>query len=214
MPWTLRALAVAVLLLLAACTYGPERTELRPGNVMAKPQSHELAVTLEYWRVRDPTGALNTFPNGGVPRVMHREARVYRLDLDQGSAERIATLPDFGGIPQPQSVWIAGWQGDDLYFSVFGLGRDRHGGDDPSDERRSWFRVTEDGALSEIDAPPAGLESGRNSGPTPSPPFLRWSAGHLDVEIAIDARLSETSQTARLRFDPQTGEPQLTMPET
>ncbi len=212
MSWTLRALAVSAIFMLTACSYGPERTYLRLGNVATKPQSHQLAVTLEYWRVKDPTGALNTFPNGGIPKVIYREARVYRFDLDQGTAERVATLPDFGDIPHPKSISLAGWQGDALYFSVFGYGVDRRGGDDHRDERRLLFRITDDGALTEIDQLPAVLESGRNSGPAQSPPFLRWSAGHLDVEIAIDARLSETTHTARLSFDPETGEPRLSMP--
>jgi hypothetical protein len=207
-----RALVVSAVLALAACSYGPERTALRLGNVVAKPQSHQLAVTLEYRRVREPTGALNTFPNGGIPKVMAREARVYLFDLQRGTAELAAVIPDFGGIPQPKSVWIEGWQADALYFSLFGYGEGRRGGDDHADERRLFFRITADGGVSELGRLPADLERGRNSGPAESPPFLRWSAGHLDVEIAIDALLSETARRARLTFDPETGEPRLSMP--
>lgn len=212
MSLVLRALAVPAILMLAACSYGPERTALDLGNVVAKPQSHQLAVTLEYRRVRDPTGFLNTFPNGGIRKVMHREARVYLCDLDRGTAELVATIPDFGGIPQPKSVWIQGWQADALYFSLFGYGGDQRSGDDLSDERRLFFRITADGGVAKIGKLPADLERGRNSGPAQSPPFLRWSAGHLDVEIAIDARVSETTRRARLAFDPETGEPRLSMP--
>ncbi|NGX16253.1 hypothetical protein, partial [Wenzhouxiangella sp. XN24] len=182
------------------------------GNVVAKPQSHQLAVTLEYRRVRDPTGFLNTFPNGGIRQVIHREARVYLCDLGRGTAELVATVPDFGGIPNPKSAWIEGWQADALYFRLFGYGGDRRRGDDLSDERRLFFRITPDGRVIEIHELPEGLERGRNSGPAQSPPFLRWSAGHLDVEIAIDARFSETTRLARLTFDPETGEPRLSMP--
>jgi hypothetical protein len=182
------------------------------GNVVAKPQSHQLAVTLEYRRVREPTGFLNTFPNGGIHQVIHREARVYLCDLDRGTAELVATIPDFGGIPHPKSVWIAGWQGNALYFSLFGYGIDRRDGDDHSDERRLFFLIAADGRVSEIGELPADLERAHNSGPAESPPFLRWSAGHLDVEIAIDARVSETTRLARLTFDPETGEPRLSMP--
>jgi len=212
MSLVLRALAVPAILILAACSYGPEHTALSLGNVVAKPQSHQLAVTLEYRRIREPTGFLNTFPNGGIHRVTHREARVYLCDLDRGTAELVATIPDFGGIPKPKSVWVGGWQADALYFSLSGYGEDRGGGDDHADERRLFFRITADGGVIEIGKLPAELERGRNSGPAQSPPFLRWSAGHLDVEIAIDARFSETTRLARLTFDPETGEPRLSMP--
>ena len=212
MSLVLRALAVPAILILAACSYGPERTAMSLGNVVAKPQSHQLAVTLEYRRLKEPTGFLNTFPNGGIHQVIHREARVYLCDLDRGTAELVATIPDFGGIPNPKSAWVEGWQADALYFRLFGYGGDRRSGDDLSDERRLFFRITPDGRVIEIHELPEGLERGRNSGPAQSPPFLRWSAGHLDVEIAIDARFSETTRLARLTFDPDTGEPRLSMP--
>lgn len=208
----LRAFVVPAVLLLAGCSYGPERTAVGLGNVVAKPQSHQLAISIEYWRVQEPTGLLNTFPDGGKPRVIDREARVYLCDLDGGTVELVAAIPDFAGIPHPKSVWIQGWQRNALYFSLFGYGKDRQGGDDLSDERRLFFRIAPDGRVSEIGELPAGLEQARNSGPTESSPFLRWSVGHLDVEIAIDERVSETSRVARLTFAPETGEPRLSMP--
>jgi hypothetical protein len=212
MSLVLRALAVPAIFMLAACSYGPERTALALGNVVAKPQSHQLAVTLEYWRIREPTGALNTFPNGGIPKVIHREARVYLCDLDRGTAELVATIPDFGGIPQPKAAWIEGWQADVLYVRLFGYGGKPRSGDDLADERRLFFRITADGGVTEIGALPEGLERGRNSGPAQAPPFLRWSQGNLDVGIAIDALFSETTRPAHLTFDSETGEPRLSMP--
>lgn len=207
-----RAIVVSVLLLLAACGYGPERTALSLGNVVAKPHSHTFAVSLEYARVKDPTGIVNTFPNGGTLQVIYREARVYRGDLDRGTVELVATIPDFAGIPQPKEVFIQGWQADTLYFSLFGYGGDAWTGDDLSDERRLFYRVTADGRMDAVDHLPADLERGRNSGPLDPPPFLRWSKGHLDVEIAMDARVSETTGLARLTFEPESGEPRLSMP--
>ena len=212
MSLTWRTIVVAAVLMLAACSYGPERTVLRQGNVVAKPESHQLAVSLEYQRAREPTGFLSTFPDGGKPRVISREARVYLCDLERGTVELVAAIPEFGGIPQPKSVWIAGWQADALFFSLFGYGKDRQGGDDLSDERRLFFRIDPGGRVREVGELPPGLEQAGNSGPVESPPFLRWSVGHLDVEIAIDARVSKTTRLARLTFAPDTGEPHLSMP--
>ena len=137
---------------------------------------------------------------------------MYRGDLDSRTVELVASIPDFGGIPQPKSVWIAGWQADALYFSLFGYGEGKRGGDNHSDERRLFFRIAADGRVDELDKLPVDLQRAHNSGPAQSPPFLRWSKGHLEVEIAIDARVSETSDFARLTFEAETGEPRLSMP--
>lgn len=182
------------------------------GNVAAKPHSHLIAMSLNYERIRDPERFLSTFPNGGVPKILRREARVYLCDLDAGSIDLVAIIPDYAGIPQPKSVWIEGWQGDDLFFSLFGYGGDARTGDDLSDPRRLLYQVTADGATTIVDTIPAQLGRGRNSGPEPDPPFLRWSQGHLSVEIAIDARVREATRLARVTFQSDSGEPVLSMP--
>jgi hypothetical protein len=134
--------------------------------------------------------------------------------LDRGAIELVAAIPDFGGIPQPKSVSVHGWQSGALYFSLFGFGGNARVGDDRSDERHLFYRVTADGRLEETDHLPASMERAGNSGPSASPPFLRWSRRHLEVEIAVDARLSETTAVARLTFDPESGEPHLSMPRS
>jgi hypothetical protein len=208
----LRPLLVALILLSAACGYGPERTALRLDSIATKPCSHEIAVSVEYARVRDPTGFVSTFPNGGNPKSVFREARVYRSNLSQGSIELVAAIPDFGGIPHPKSVYIHGWKADVLYFSLFGYGGNARTGDDHADERRLFYRVNADGRIEEVHDLPVHLERGRNSGPVVSCPFLRWSRRHLDVEIAVDKRISEATDISRLTFEPVSGEPRLFIP--
>jgi hypothetical protein len=212
MSWFRRALLVSFMLLAAACSYGPERTFLDLHTFVAKPHSHQFAASIEYARIKDPTGAVNTFPNGGLEKVISREARIYLGDLDRGTIDLVVAIPDFAGIPQPKSVRVEGWKADVLYFSLFGYGGNAWDGDDLSDERRIFYRATADGRVHEVDGLPPRLERERNSGPVTSPPFLRWSQGHLDVEIAIDARVSEAVELARLTFDPETGEPRLSLP--
>lgn len=207
-----RALLAPVILLAAACSYGPERTYLELHSFVAKPQSHQFAAALEYRRVKDPSGVINTFPNGGVGKVMSREARIYLGDLDSGTMQLVVAIPDFAGIPQPKAVRIEGWVADALYFSLFGYGGNERDGDDLSDERRIFYRATADGRVDEVKDIPPRRERQRNTGPVRSPPFLRWSRGNLDVEMAIDARVSEAVEVARLTFDPETGEPRLSLP--
>jgi len=205
-------LVTLIMLVSAACSHGPERTVLDLGNFIAKPHSHQFAVSLEYARIKDPTGLVNTFPNGGIPTWMYREARVYRGDIDRGTVDLVAAIPDFAGIPRPKSVSIEGWHADVLYFSLFGYGGNSWDGDDLSDERRLFYRINADGGVHEVDALPPHLERGDNSGPVKSPPFLRWSQGHLAVEIAMDARISDTRLLTRLTFEPESGAPRLSVP--
>lgn len=212
MSWFKRLVLLLVVLLAAACSYGPERTFLDLQTFVAKPRSHQFAVSLEYARIKDPRGFINTFPNGGVRKFIAREARIYRGDLDRGTIDLVAAIPDFAGIPQPKSVRVEGWSADTFYFSLFGYGGNAWDGDDLSDARRFVYRATADGRVHQVDALPARLERADNSGPVKSPPFLRWSQEHLIVEIAIDARMSEAVDVARLTFDSETGEPELVLP--
>lgn len=212
MAWCWRALLAPTIFLATACGYGPERTYLELHSFVAKPQSHQFAAALEYRRVKDPTGVINTFPNGGVGKVLFSEARIYLGDLDSGAIHLVATIPDFAGIPQPKAVQIEGWVADTLYFSLFGYGGNAWDGDDLSDERRIFYRATADGRVDRVNDVPPQRERQSNTGPERSPPFLRWTRGRLDVEIAIDARVSETVEMARLTFDTQTGKPRLSLP--
>ena len=212
MSWIRRTLLAPFMFLAAACSYGPERTYLDLHSFVAKPHSHEFAASLEYARIKDPRGSINTFPNGGAGKVMHREARIYRGDLDRGTVDLVVAIPDFAGIPQPKAVRVEGWNADALYFSLFGYGGNDRDGDDLSDERRLFYRATADGRVQEVDALPPRLARETSSGPDGSPPFLRWSQRHLDVEIAIDERVSGAADVAKLTFDAETGESQLSLP--
>ena len=212
MTWFRWVCVFAPIFCASACGYGPEQGSARLDSIATKPRSHEIAVSLEYARVRDPTGFISRFPNGGIRKLISREARVYLCNLDRGTVELLATVPDFAGIPQPKSVRIDGWRNDELHFSLFGYGGTPWSGDDHADERRFHYRIPAGGGAHKIDALPTILERGSNSGPEKSPPFLSWSRGHLEIKIAIDERISEAGAVARLTFDPESGEPTLFAP--
>jgi hypothetical protein len=200
-------LMVLMVLGLGACSYGEPRTVVYMHNALVRPDSHILAVAVDLQRVEEPTGFLNTFPNGGRRRVLERKARVYIVDVDIETISLAAEIDEYDGIPQPSQVWIEGWLGSALCFSLFGYGGDDWSGTDNSDKRRLNYCVDEDGALLRLDALPDGVVSERGSGPLGEPPFLRLSKGHNDLDIGIDARPSDTA--ARLWLDEKTGEPNL-----
>lgn len=194
---------------LVGCSYGVERNYVEIDNALARPNSYMLAVAVDYSRVQDPTGFLNTFPNGGNLRVLERKARIYIVDVDSGIIMLVAEIDDFAGIPQPKQVWVEGWRDSTLYFSIIGYGGDAHSGDDLSDERRLAYRVDADGSLQPIDGLPTDFASTQTSGPLGRPPFLKLSKGHRDIDIWIHGRPEKTGPHARFVLDDETGEPRL-----
>lgn len=196
---------------LASCTFGPPHYEARLHHVAARSHSHQLALAVERKEVRHPTG-LNTFPNGGVSRVLSRRVKVYLVDLDRASVTTVYEGKGYDDIPRPKSVWIDGWAGDELYFSFRGYGEGRRGGDNPADPRRTDMRVEAAGPAVRVEAPPAGLAVAANSGPPGAPPFVRYRRGHLQVEAVVDGTLTDVAAKWLLTVHPETGEVALTPP--
>lgn len=192
---------------LAGCTYGPVHTTVELGNAVAQPESHTFAMASIWKRVRDPEGFLATFPDGGKQKIVELEAHVYVIDVAHRHVVRAAQIPGFAGIPQPKSVHIEGWHGGYVYFRLFGYGGSNWQGDDMSDPRRLFFRVSPGGEVDRVEQLPARLESAAQSGPTGDPPFLRLSRGHAEIEIGIDGRPGSSTHQARVVIDPETGEP-------
>lgn len=208
----LAATILSAATLLTGCSYSPERNYVEIGNAVSRPDTYTFAVAVEYRRFQSPTGFLNRFPNGGIPRILERDARIYSVDLDTRTIELRAEVEDFAGIPQPKHVRIEGWRDDFLYFSLFGYGGDQRTGDDLSDERRLIYVIDTKGGFQRVNTLPTDLTRTRNSGPLPQPPFLRLSAGHRDIDVGIDGRPYQAERRARFVLDDQTGEPLLVMP--
>jgi hypothetical protein len=181
---------LGVPIALSACTYGPEQSTAWITDVSAQPGSHNLALSVDFRRFRNATG-IAAFPNGGIPKVLESEARIYLCRLDAGVIRQLAAVPEYADIPSGPSVFIEGWNGTDLYFRLHGYERGASGGDDLDRPIRYFYRVSEDDALTRVSALPGDLSEQRNSGPAGAPPFLRYGGGHRDIDIAIDARLSE-----------------------
>lgn len=204
-----RLAALAALIGLASCSYGPSETSVNIENAIAKQGTHLFAFSTSYAQLRPPTGFLNTFPNGGVPKIETREARVYLVSVDTQEIDLVASIPDFAGIPQPKAVWLQGWKDGFLYFRLFGYGGNQVHGDDLSDRREHFYRVNPAGLLEQIDRPPEDLTMEKASGPLPEAPFLRLSSEHRAITIGVDGRPGDSPRNLRLIVDTDTGEPRL-----
>lgn len=211
MPTYVRTMfAIALVAFVSACGYGPETVAVKVENARAKKGTHTFAVATDFKIVSQPTGAINTFPNGGVPRVSAHEARIYVVNLDKQTMRLAAQITDWGEIPRPKQVWVEGWVGNTLYFTLYGYGGDSRSGDDLHDPRELVFRVTPWGFVEQVEAYPEGLQAQKNSGKAGDAPFLRLSKGHTDVNAGINGSPGKASRTARFSLEPSTGEAQLT----
>ena len=212
MPSYVRTMfAIALVAAISACGYGPETVAVKVENARAKKGAYTFAVATDYKIVSQPTGAINTFPNGGVPRVSAHEARIYVVNLEKQSIKLAAQISDWGEIPRPKQVSIEGWIGNTLYFTLFGYGADGRSGDDLEDPREVVYRINPWGLVERVDAYPNGLQAQKNSGPTGSGPFLRLSKGHTDVDVGINGNPGKSVRTIRFSLEPHTGEAKLSL---
>ena len=204
-----RLAAIAALIGLASCSYGPSETSVTIENAIAKRGTHVFAFSTSYAQLQRPTGILSTFPDGGAPKIESREARVYLVSADTLKIDLVASIPDFAGIPEPKTVWLQGWRDEFLYFRLFGYGGNSASGDDFSDKREYFYRVSPSGVLEQIDRPPEDLTMEHASGPLPEAPFLRLSSGLREITIGMDGRPADSPHNLKLIVDPGTGEPRI-----
>ena len=104
-----------------SCTYGPPELMLRIENAKFKPESNLIAVVIHYKKNRWPTGIINTFPNGGVPKVLVSEARVYLCDADTLTVKKLASIEQSDQLKHGFSPWIVGWKEDALVLQLTGM---------------------------------------------------------------------------------------------
>lgn len=119
LPAVPRRLASALLLLLAACTYGSPQDHLSVQNVALKPDGSRLAVVVRFERSRSPTG-LAAFPDGGVRKVLEQRADLYVVSLPQRTllARHTLSAPEIHRVSF--NPWLMGWEGDELLLRITG----------------------------------------------------------------------------------------------
>ena len=169
--------------LLTSCTYGPSKIRTTIENARAKPDSHSIAVSVTYRQFRDPTG-VNTFPNGGVAKILDEKAKIYLCDIDTLKVRRVACVSPADRVRSGWQPWILGWAGDNLFFKVSG----RAGTDlkDFQDVNTVIYRVDPDGKVSEIAEPPKNIVYQNNTGPLPVGLFVRISKGHDTIDVQTE----------------------------
>jgi hypothetical protein len=115
---------LAILILVAACTYGPEEQRVTIGQIIRVGESPQALVAIQYERFQSPTG-LSAFPDGGKSRVHERLARLYLLDVIERTALLLTaqTAPD--SLWESFSAGVVGLEGDSVaYLRMTGCPRE------------------------------------------------------------------------------------------
>ncbi|OVE76032.1 hypothetical protein BVX97_02530 [bacterium E08(2017)] len=169
--------------LMTSCTYGPAQTRSQIHNVRAKPDSHTIAVSVSYSHFRDATG-INAFPNGGVPKVLDEEARIYVCDVHTREVRKVAAISPPERVRLGWSPWVLGWVDDSLFFQLSG-----QSGTSLKDIQNSspvYYSVTSDGKVTEGVALPENVSFQSNSGPLPEGSFVRISRNSETIGIRTE----------------------------
>lgn len=167
--------------LLSSCSFGPPETRAYISNVRAKPDSQSIAVAVRYEKFRSPTGFINTFPNGGIPKILDQEARIYLCDAETAVVKRIATVTPEKDVQLGWEPWVMGWVGDSLHFKISGQSGTRE-----SDIRHPIpiiYCLDATGRLSMVREAPEALEFQSNTGPLPQHSYVRYTEGHKTIDV-------------------------------
>lgn len=173
--------------LLISCTHGPPFVRMKVENARAKPDSHVIAVAVHYMQLRDPTGFINTFPNGGVSKVLDKKVMIYLCNIDTLEVSRVAFISPPDSMKNSWSAWIIGWVGDSLYFKM--TGKSGTGAKAMKEMTKIFYKVDLDGKLSEVQKVPEDIAFQHNSGPFPQGIFVRLSKGYSDINIKTETLL-------------------------
>ena len=201
---TRRALQVVAAILstiiLASCTYGPRQIRARITNVIAKPNSHLIAVAVQYEEFRNATG-INAFPNGGVPKRLNEKAKIYLCDVETLEIRRLASITPTETVRLGWEPWILGWLGDSLFFRISGQQGTKH----PDFKlNKTTYKIDPEGRTSEVENAPTNLVFQKNTGPLPQSAFVRVSTGYNTIDVR-----TENDRTLRTLFRTETTQGEL-----
>jgi hypothetical protein len=178
--------AILGIAFLASCTYGPPKIRAHITNVKAKPDSHLIAVAVEYEEFREATG-INTFPSDGTPKVLDQKAKIYLCNAETLEVTRVAFVTPKNTVRIGWQPWIIGWHGDSLFFQISG-----QKGTAVSDSKTITitYRIDPLGQVLESTAAPGNVVFQANSGPLPQGKFVRISKGYDTIDVRTEGTRS------------------------
>jgi hypothetical protein len=180
-----RTVLVVVLLgQLTGCWYGPPEETARIEHALRRWNSHSVAVAVVHTRQRPPRG-LNTFPNGGVPRVLDASVDLYFGDPARAWLRHAGHFPAPSHLLHGLGAHVEGLAEGAAYLVISGCAQNECWGDLRNFERH---RVSTDGTVQEVDSVP---EAARARGESLARMqgehrYLRIGHGSTTVEASLD----------------------------
>ena len=183
----MRYLALVALLLgpLAGCGYGPPAESARVEHALRRWNSHSVAVAVVHTRQRPPRG-LNTFPNGGVPRLLDASIDLYFGDPAGAWLRHVRHFPAPAHLLHGLGAHVEGLEEGAAYLAISGCSQNECWGELRNFER---FRVSTDGAIQQVDSVP---EAARARGES----LARMQGEHRYL------RIGHSSTTVEASLDP------------
>mgnify|MGYP001827345388 CR=1 FL=1 len=194
--------AAVVLLgaaLLASCSYGPPKIRADITNARAKPDSHLIAVAVEYEQYREATG-INAFPNGGIPKYLDQKAKIYLCNVETLEVRRLASVTPSDIVKLGWQPWVLGWVGDSLFFQISGQKGTKL---QETQTNKVVYRIDGNGQVSEVANTPENFVFQQNTGPLPQGSFVRISKGYDTIAVRTER---DASLRALFRTDTNEGE--------
>ncbi|PPI83022.1 hypothetical protein KEHDKFFH_16425 [Marinobacter maroccanus] len=167
---------------LASCSYGPPQIRAYITNARAKPDSHWIAVAVEYQHYQEPTG-INAFPNGGIPKYLSEKVKIYLCNVETLEVRRLvsATPPDI--VKLGWQPWVLGWVGESLYFQISGQ---KGTSLNETKTNKVVYRIDGDGQDSEVANTPDNLVFQQDTGPLPKGSFVRISNRYDTIAVRTE----------------------------
>jgi hypothetical protein len=137
-----------------ACSYSPEEERGIIKQVVRSGDTYTGYVLVEYKLFRQPTGFLNTFPNGGVPRILSQNVKVYEVHALERKFRMLAELSPDDDIWESFTGHIVGL--DDQNNPLVRLrGCEKDGECYPEIASNKYFRFKKDGTFESISELPS-----------------------------------------------------------
>lgn len=112
-----------ICLCMIACTYGPEERRGTIDQVVRPGDSYIAYALVQSEAFRKPTG-INTFPNGGVNRILSQKVKVYEVHAQDRKVRLLAELGANDATWESFSGHIAGFDDqNNLYLRLSGCAK-------------------------------------------------------------------------------------------
>ena len=109
-----------IFVIFTGCGYSPPESTIIIKDVSRKPDSYTFSVAMLYTKIQNPYGILNTFPNGGIAKVLEQSAIFYVCDFETKQISYIKELKAPTDMRVSFDVSLGKWEKDNFYFIISG----------------------------------------------------------------------------------------------